>query len=104
MELLVICKVRAAILLLVYIILMVPLCSLGRDAPGTGVSGDCMTKWNQPIGRYRDGKSIWQDPKQGGYGLPDSFNIDENWISDSTIGIAHRPMPLMIENARTSLI
>jgi len=49
-------------------------------------------------------RPIWQDPKQGGYGLPDAFNINENWISDSTIGIAHGPMLLMIENARTSLI
>ena len=51
-----------------------------------------------------DGRPIWRDPKQGGYGLPDAFNIDENWISDSTIGIAHGPMLLMVENARTGLI
>jgi len=51
-----------------------------------------------------DGRPIWQDPKQGGYGLPDAFNIDEKWISDSTIGISHGPMLLMIENARTGLI
>jgi hypothetical protein len=51
-----------------------------------------------------DSRPIWRNPKQGGYGLPDAFNIDENWISDSTIGIAHGPMLLMIENARTGLI
>ena len=36
--------------------------------------------------------------------MPDAFNIDKNWISDDTIGIAHGPMLLMIENARTGLI
>ncbi|UCE47064.1 MAG: hypothetical protein JSW47_15825 [Phycisphaerales bacterium] len=43
-------------------------------------------------------------PEQGGYGLPDSFNIDENWISDRPLGIAHGPMLVMIENPRTGLI
>jgi len=51
-----------------------------------------------------DGRPIWQDPGQGGYGLPDAFNIDENWISDQVFGIAHGPMVLMIENARTGLV
>ena len=51
-----------------------------------------------------DGRPIWRDPNQGGYGLPDAFNIDENWISEDTIGIAHGPMLLMIENARTGLV
>ena len=51
-----------------------------------------------------DGRPIWQDPEQGGYGFPDAFNIDENWISDQVIGIAHGPMVLMIENARTGLV
>lgn len=51
-----------------------------------------------------DGRPIWRDPHKGGYGLPDSFNIDENWISDRTFGIAHGPMLAMIENARTGLI
>lgn len=51
-----------------------------------------------------DGRPIWRDLKQGGYGLPDSFNIDENWISNRTFGIAHGPMLVMIENARTGLI
>ena len=51
-----------------------------------------------------DGRSIWRDPEQGGYGLADAFNIDENWISDRTFGIAHGPMLIMIENARSGLI
>ena len=50
-----------------------------------------------------NGRPVWRAPEQGGYGLPDAFNIDENWISGSTIGIAHGPMLLMIENARTGL-
>ncbi|MFH1719397.1 MAG: glucoamylase family protein [Planctomycetota bacterium] len=49
------------------------------------------------------GRPIWRDPEQGGYGLPDSFNIDRNWVSDRVIGIAHGSMLLMIENARTGL-
>jgi hypothetical protein len=51
-----------------------------------------------------DGRPIWRDLDQGGYGLPDAFNIDENWISDQVFGIAHGPMVLMIENARTGLV
>ncbi len=51
-----------------------------------------------------DGRPLWRDPEQGGYGLPDAFNIDERWISDRTFGIAHGPMLVMIENARTGLI
>jgi hypothetical protein len=51
-----------------------------------------------------DGRPIWRDPEQGGYGLADAFNIDESWISDRTFGIAHGPMLIMIENARTGLI
>ncbi len=51
-----------------------------------------------------DGRPIWRDPKQKGYGLPDAFNIDQNWISNRNFGIAHGPMLLMIENARTSLV
>ncbi len=51
-----------------------------------------------------DGRPIWRDPEQGGYGLPDAFNIDEDWISDRTFGIAHGPMILMIENARSGLV
>jgi hypothetical protein len=51
-----------------------------------------------------DGKPVWRDPLQGGYGLSDAFNIDKKWISDVTIGIAHGPMLLMIENAQTGLV
>lgn len=51
-----------------------------------------------------DGRPIWRDPEQAGYGLPDAFNIDESWVSDRTFGIAHGPMLVMIENARTGLV
>lgn len=51
-----------------------------------------------------DGRSVWRDPDQGGCGLPDAFNIDEQWVSDRTFGIAHGPMLVMIENARTGLV
>lgn len=51
-----------------------------------------------------DGRPVWREPLQSGYGLPDAFNIDKKWISNKTIGIAHGPMLLMIENARTGLI
>ena len=50
------------------------------------------------------GRPIWRDPKSGGYGLPDAFNIDENWISTQVLGIAHGPMLLMIENARSGFV
>ena len=51
-----------------------------------------------------NGKPLWQNPAQGGYGFPDGFNLDQNWISDTVIGIAHGPMLMLIENARTGLI
>lgn len=145
------CNVRAALLALVYFILMAPLCLSGRDIPGGGVSDEApleeishaaflffIREADPESGLVRDrtgaeygsaaamslpfleqdalaalrhmrrleidDRPTWQDPQQGGYGLPDSFNIDENWISSSTIGIAHGPMLLMIENARTGLI
>lgn len=50
------------------------------------------------------GRPIWRDPEQGGYGLPDAFNIDENWISERTFGIAHGPTLVMVENAQTGLV
>lgn len=41
-ELLATCKVRAALFALVFSILMAPLCSSGRDAPGAGISDDAL--------------------------------------------------------------
>lgn len=52
-----------------------------------------------------DGKPwVWRDPAQGGYGLVDSFNIDQNFASDDYTGIDEGPMLLGIENARTGLV
>lgn len=55
--------------------------------------------------RKPDGKCmVWWDPKDGGYGLVDAFNLDQDWASDDYVGIDHGPMLLAIENARTGLI
>lgn len=52
-----------------------------------------------------DGKPlIWRDPAAGGYGLVDSFNLDQHFASDDYVGIDHGPLLLAIENARTGLI
>jgi len=47
---------------------------------------------------------VWRDPAEGGYGLVDCFNLDQNFASDDYVGIDHGPMLLAIENARTGLI
>jgi len=47
---------------------------------------------------------VWRDPQDGGYGLVDSFNLDQNFASDDYVGIDHGPLLLAIENARTGLI
>ena len=49
-------------------------------------------------------KPVWQSVDDGGFGYWDGFNIDENWVSDHVIGIAHGPMLLLIENARSGLV
>ena len=53
----------------------------------------------------RSGKLLaWRDPADGGYGLVDSFNLDQQHASDDTIGIDVGPMLLAIENVRTGLV
>lgn len=52
-----------------------------------------------------DGKPlVWWDPADGGYGLVDCFNLDQQFASDDYVGIDHGPMLLAIENVRTGLI
>ena len=46
----------------------------------------------------------WEPPEQGGYGLPDSFNLQLQKASHDTLGIDAGPFLLGIENARTGLI
>lgn len=50
------------------------------------------------------GKPVWTDPADGGYGLWDAFNLDQDYVSDDIVGIDHGPMLLAIENARTGLV
>ncbi len=47
---------------------------------------------------------VWWDPADGGYGLVDCFNLDQDFASDDYVGIDHGPLLLGIENARTGLI
>jgi hypothetical protein len=47
---------------------------------------------------------IWRDPKDGGYGFVDSFNLDQQFACDDYVGIDQGPMLLAIENVRTGLI
>jgi hypothetical protein len=55
--------------------------------------------------RGDDGQLLaWRDPNLGGYGLVDSFNLDQQVASDDNIAIDHGPMLLAIENARSGLI
>lgn len=52
-----------------------------------------------------DGKRFaWRDPKDGGYGLVDSFNLDQKYAHDDWLGIDQGPLLLAIENSRTGLI
>ncbi len=52
-----------------------------------------------------DGKPlVWRNPKAGGYGFADSFNLDQGFVCDDYVGIDQGPMLLAIENARTGLI
>ena len=46
----------------------------------------------------------WRDPAHGGYGLADSFNLDQQYASDDHVAIDVGPMLLAIENVRTGLI
>jgi hypothetical protein len=53
----------------------------------------------------KDGKPFaWRDPRDGGYGLVDSFNLDQKYAHDDWLGIDQGPLLLAIENARTGLI
>lgn len=55
--------------------------------------------------RDSEGRLVaWRDLDSGGYGLVDSFNLDQNFASEDKIGIDVGPMLLAIENARTGLI
>ena len=47
---------------------------------------------------------VWRDPKGGGYGFLDSFNLDQHFACNDYVGIDVGPMLLAIENARTGLI
>lgn len=52
-----------------------------------------------------DGRPFaWRAVADGGYGLVDSFNLDQNYAHDDWLGIDQGPMLLAIENARTGLI
>ncbi|MCB2156600.1 hypothetical protein KQI84_17120 [bacterium] len=65
---------------------------------------DAITALRHMKGLVIDGKPVWIDPTDGGYGFVDSFIIDQSWVSDQVIGIAHGPMILCIENARSGLV
>lgn len=47
---------------------------------------------------------VWREPKSGGYGFVDSFNMDQRFESDDYVGIDQGPMLLAIENVRSGLI
>jgi hypothetical protein len=46
---------------------------------------------------------VWRDPDQAGYGLADSFNLDQQHASDDNVAIDVGPMLIAIENVRTGL-
>jgi hypothetical protein len=46
----------------------------------------------------------WREVADGGYGLVDSFNLDQGHAHDDWLGIDQGPMLLAIENVRTGLI
>lgn len=48
--------------------------------------------------------SLWSDPRAGGYGFADAFNLGDSWIAPDYVAIDQGPMLLAIENARTGLI
>lgn len=47
---------------------------------------------------------VWRDPAAGGYGLADSFNLDQKHASDDHVAIDAGPMLLAIENVRSGLV
>ncbi|GAB5403695.1 MAG: glucoamylase family protein [Aureliella sp.] len=50
------------------------------------------------------GNPVLVSPESGGYGLVDSYNVDQQWICDDWVGIDVGPTMVGIENARTGLI
>lgn len=50
------------------------------------------------------GEPVWQDVADGGFGLADSFSVDQGRVSWDITGIDCGPMLLAIENCRTGLI
>jgi len=51
-----------------------------------------------------DKLAAWHDIADGGYGLVDAFNLDQDYKADDYVGIDQGPLLLAIENARTGLI
>ncbi|MCC5876396.1 MAG: hypothetical protein JJU11_09290 [Candidatus Sumerlaeia bacterium] len=47
---------------------------------------------------------LWQDVEGGGYGLWDSFSMDQEWVGKDIFAIANGPMIMGIENYRSGLI
>jgi len=51
-----------------------------------------------------NGKAVWRSPFTNGYGFVDAFQVDADWVAPHHFGIAHGPMILCIENARTGFV
>ena len=47
---------------------------------------------------------IWRDPRKGGYGFVDSFNLDQGLVMEDNLAIDVGPTLLAIENVRSGLI
>lgn len=47
---------------------------------------------------------LFKGVEEGGYGLWDSFSIDQEWVGDDIFAIANGPMIMGIENYRSGLI
>lgn len=47
---------------------------------------------------------IWRDPRKGGYGFVDSFNLDQELVMEDNLAIDVGPTLLAIENVRSGLI
>lgn len=50
------------------------------------------------------GSPVLIAPESGGYGLVDSYNLDQGWICNDWVGIDVGPTIVAIENARTGLV
>lgn len=46
----------------------------------------------------------WRDPRDGGYGLVDAFNLDQRFSADDDVAIDHGAILIAIENVRNGLI